>query len=122
MKLPPDTPAIMSTSSMAGCVSPRTVMGVRRNSSNTPYDSAAARVPPPEKARSTSAPGSFRELMDRSTSRSTRYPLLRSTRVIGGLTTGMAVHPARPNAANPNSNLHAREAKVSTELPGFDGE
>ena len=48
MKLPPDTPVIVSTSSIMRRGLPATVISVRRSSSSTPYENAAARVPPPE--------------------------------------------------------------------------
>jgi hypothetical protein len=48
VKLPPETPVMMSTSSISRRGFPPTVISVRRSSSSTPYENAAARVPPPE--------------------------------------------------------------------------
>jgi len=54
VKLPPEMPVIRSTSSSKRTVRPVGVAtSIRRNVSRTPYASAAARVPPPEKARMT---------------------------------------------------------------------
>ena len=54
MKLPPDTPVIILTASSRRTLLPLGPMtSVRLRNSRTPYENAAARVPPPEKARTT---------------------------------------------------------------------
>jgi hypothetical protein len=59
VKLPPDVPVIRSISDSAECgpAGPATI--VRRNSSSTPKEKAAARVPPPENVRMSSVCGSL---------------------------------------------------------------
>ena len=50
MKLPPETPVMMSTSSSIRVFLPPTVNSVSRSASSAPNAKAAARVPPPENA------------------------------------------------------------------------
>jgi hypothetical protein len=55
-KLPPETEEMTSTSSRSDRPPP---IGVRSSSRRTPYASAAARVPPPEKVRMMNVSSSF---------------------------------------------------------------
>jgi len=60
VKLPPETPVIMSTASIRRKRLPfDPIASVRRSICRTPYENAAARVPPPENARITRFSGSF---------------------------------------------------------------
>ena len=76
-----------------------------RSVSSTPYENAAARVPPPENARTTSVALSSAV----SDKRSTRYGLLASNFSIGGLT-GRVAHPAS-SAVRMSSVASARSGR-----------
>ena len=107
VKLPPDIPVITLTSSSRRILRPEVVtISIRRSASRTPYENAAARVPPPEKARMTRSCWSPRCR----SSFSNWCPLLGSYCALDGLT--CAAQPPR-NKSETQRRLTGRRAKRS---------
>ena len=104
MKLPPEIPVITSTVSSARTCRPLLVVtSMSRSVSSTPYENAAARVPPPEKARTTSVAWSS-AFAD---GRSIRYGFAESTWPTGGLI-GRVAQPASMASAASSAATPAR--------------
>src|SRR4030095_13781826 len=105
VKLPPEIPVTRSTSSSRRTLRPEAfTTSMRRNASSTPYAKAAARVPPPEKARMTK----FSELPRRASISSNGYGAVASYRVRRGLMARVA-QPAGNATDMTRSKRHASD-------------